>query len=128
MARNNHKKDQPQRQDWKPHWVLDTLHKAWLVIFATAKVALGAVATVVLIGVVCVFAFLGILGEYLENDILPSASLVLEDYDMDSPSYVYNVNENGEIEIAEAPKRRVTAETAQPARRVTTEYKIVSDN
>ena len=99
MARNNHKKDQPQRQDWKPHWVLDTLHKAWLVIFATAKVALGAVATVVLIGVVCVFAFLGILGEYLENDILPSASLVLEDYDMDSPSYVYNVNENGEIEL-----------------------------
>ena len=47
----------------------------------------------------------------------------------DSAKAIENLaNENGEIEIAEAPKRRVTAETTQPARRVTTEYKIVSDN
>ncbi|MBR5248454.1 MAG: transglycosylase domain-containing protein, partial [Lachnospiraceae bacterium] len=99
MARDNRKKDQPQRQEWKPHWVLRCLHKAWMVIFTSAKVAFGAAATVALIGVVCIFAFLGILGEYLENDILPSASLVLEEYDMDSPSYVYSVNENGDIEL-----------------------------
>ncbi len=99
MARDYRKKDQPQRQEWKPHWVLSALHKAWLVVFASAKIAIGAAATVALICVVCVFSFLGILGEYLENDILPSASVVLEEYDMDSPSYVYSVNEQGEIEL-----------------------------
>lgn len=39
-------------------------------------------------------------------------------------------NENGEVEIVEAPKRRVSAETAsdKPARRTTPEYKVISDN
>jgi hypothetical protein len=39
-------------------------------------------------------------------------------------------NENGEIEVAATPKRRVVSEEApqQPARRVPTEYKVISDN
>ena len=39
-------------------------------------------------------------------------------------------NEDGEIQVASTPKRRVSseAETGKPARRTTPEYKIVSDN
>lgn len=87
------------RQDWQPHWVLNLLYKIWMGVFAGIKVAIGAVATVLLICVVCAFAVVNILGEYLETDILPTANLVLENYEMDAPSYVYSVNEAGEIEV-----------------------------
>lgn len=40
-----------------------------------------------------------------------------------------SLNEEGELQVAAAPKRRVTTETASnPQRRVTTEYKIISEN
>lgn len=88
----------PQRQNWKPHWSIQTLYKIWMAIFACIKVAVGAASTVLLILVVCGFVCAGVLADYLETDILPTASLVLEDYELDSPSYVYSVNSNGEIE------------------------------
>ena len=97
MAEKN-KKIKPERQDWKPHWSLDVLYKIWRVIFTTAKIALGAAATVLLIVVVCGIVLMGVLGNYLEEEILPSASLVLENYDMDEPSYIYFVNSQGQIE------------------------------
>lgn len=99
MFEKNNKKDKPVRQDWKPHWSLSTIYRIWMVVFSALKIVAGAFATVLLIGIVCAFVFVGILGDYLESDILPSASLVLENYDMDAPSYVYNVNEAGEIEV-----------------------------
>jgi len=46
-----------------------------------------------------VFSVAGVLGDYLENDILPTADLVLENYEMDAPSYVYSVNDKGEIAV-----------------------------
>ncbi|MBO5317005.1 MAG: transglycosylase domain-containing protein, partial [Oscillospiraceae bacterium] len=59
---------------------------------------IGAAATVLLIVLACGFVLAGALGDYLEQDILPSAGLVLENYDMDSPSYIYYVDENGDIQ------------------------------
>lgn len=92
-------KKMEDRQDWKPHWFLSLLYKIWKVVFAAAKIALGAAATVLLICFVCAFVFVGVLGDYLESDILPSAGLVLENYEMDAPSYVYSVTEDGQIKI-----------------------------
>ena len=88
-----------QRQDWKPHWSFEMVHKVWMIVFTCIKVVAGALATVLLIGVVCAFSFAGILGDYLENDILPTADLVLENYEMDAPSYLYSANDKGEIEL-----------------------------
>ena len=98
MSFKKKQNNNPRRQDWKPHWSLETLLKIWKVVFACLKVAAGAAATVVLILVVCGFVCGGILADYLETDIIPTASLILEDYEMDSPSYVYSVNSEGEIE------------------------------
>ena len=41
-----------------------------------------------------------------------------------------SIDENGELNVAAAPKRRVAASTEEPApaRRATTQYKIISDN
>ena len=37
-------------------------------------------------------------------------------------------DENGELKVANTPKRRVAAEVDKPARRVANEYKILSEN
>lgn len=89
---------QEVHQNWeKPQW-MKVLLKVWSVIFTVIKVGLGATVTVGLIGAVCCFVLVGVLADYLEKDILPTASLVLEDYVMDSPSHVYSVNSDGKIE------------------------------
>jgi len=87
------------RGSWDGRKLMQILYRVWMVIFAAAKIAIGAACTVLLIGLVCCFVLMGILGDYLESDILPSAGLVLENYDMDEPSYIYCVDSEGEIEL-----------------------------
>ena len=97
MAKN--KKNQPERQQWNPPAWLNVIYKIWMVVFTLFKIGVGAVSTVALIGVVCAFAFAGVLGEYLESDILPNAHCVLESYELAAPSTVYCVNESGQIQV-----------------------------
>ena len=93
------RKVKAERQDWKPHWFLSLLLKIWMAVFTAAKIAIGAVATVVMICLVCGLVFVGLLGDYLQNDVYPEADLVLENYDSDESSFIYCVNEDGEIEL-----------------------------
>ena len=91
------KKKEP-RQSWKPHWIPDTLYKIWLAVFGVLKIAVGALATVLLIVVVCGFVFVGILGDYLQDDILPDSEMVMENYDMDETSFIHYVDSEGNIQ------------------------------
>lgn len=68
-------------------------------LLTVVKIAVGAMATVFLIGVVCAFSVLGVLGTYLETEILPDANVVLEGYELDAPSTVYCVNDAGQIQV-----------------------------
>lgn len=86
------------RQFWKPHWLPNALYKLWLAIFAAFKIAMGALATVLMIVVVCAFVFIGILGDYLQEDILPDSEMVKENYDMDETSFIHYVDSNGNIQ------------------------------
>ena len=101
MAENKKKKraQKPERQDWKPHWTLMLLYKLWMLIFGSVKLVIGAVATVLIICIICGIVFMGTLGDYLENDILPSAGMNLDDYDLDQTSTLYYVDSNGDIQI-----------------------------
>ena len=88
------------RQHWNPHWIVKILYGAWMTLFTAAKVALGALATVLLIVLVCGFVFVGILGDYLEEDVLPdSASYEFNIADKEQTSYVYYVDKNGDIQL-----------------------------
>lgn len=93
------RQDALERQDWKPHWGILLAYRVWMVLFSAIKICVGAFATVALIGIVCIFSFMGVLGEYLETDILPDANVVLESYELDAPSTVYCVNDNGQIQV-----------------------------
>lgn len=96
-GKNTQKRKEP-RQSWKPHWVPDTIYKIWLALFAVFKVAMGAAATVLLIVVVCGFVFVGILGDYLETDILPDSEMVKDNYEMDETSFIHYVDAQGNIQ------------------------------
>jgi len=95
---NNHKKGRP-RQKWDPHWSLKILYGLWSAALAAVKIALGAVATVLLICVVCGFVFVGILGNYLQGDVLPEAYYNMENANLDQTSFVYYVDDDGNIQL-----------------------------
>ena len=96
----NNKKKKAPRQEWKPHWTLMLLQKLWMLVFTCFKIAVGAAATVLMIVVVCLFVFVGILGDYLQDDILPDAAVesIMEGYDHEQNSYMYYVDSNGDIQ------------------------------
>ncbi len=88
------------RQKWNPHWIVKLLYGAWMTAFSLFKIALGAVATVLMIVLVCGFVFVGILGDYLEEDVLPeSASYEFNIADQEQTSYAYYVDNNGDIQL-----------------------------
>ena len=67
--------------------------KIWKVAFACLKIGLGAALTVAMIFVVCMFVFVSIVAGYLEDDILPNASISLGDHAMEQKSYLYYVDD-----------------------------------
>ena len=98
---DNHfdKKNKKPRQEWNPHWILKLLYGLWVASWGIVKIAAGAVATVLLVCVVCVFVFVGILGGYLEQDILPEAYYTLDNAALGQTSYAYYVDSNGDIQM-----------------------------
>ena len=91
------KKQKPARQNWKPNFILRVLYAAWRVAFGGFKIAVGAAGTVLMIGVICAFVFAGVLGDYLQDDILPMADIDIDNYDLAQNSYLYYVDDNGQI-------------------------------
>lgn len=93
------KQVRPQRQQWQPNILVQLLYRAWMVVFGVVKIALGAAATVVIILGMCMLAFAGALGDYLQNDIMPQAGMNLEEFSLDQSSFVYYTNSDGEIQL-----------------------------
>lgn len=69
------------------------------IFYSVFKVLFGAFVTVLLIGIVCGFVFAGILGDYLQEDILPMAGMNIEDVEMEKNSVMYYVDKNGDIQV-----------------------------
>lgn len=87
------------RQSWTPNRFLQVSKGIWTGIYSALKIAVGAAATVVLIGIVCLFAFIGLLATYLETDIMPNSDVTLEGFEQNGNSMVYYVDSNGDIQI-----------------------------
>ncbi|MBQ8834711.1 MAG: transglycosylase domain-containing protein [Oscillospiraceae bacterium] len=93
------RREKKPRQEWDPHWLLKLLYTLVSVAFSVVKIAIGAAATVLMIIVVCGVVFVGILGDYLQEDILPEAqNWSIEDYGMEETSFLYYVDKNGDIQ------------------------------
>ncbi len=95
-------KTRKARQEWKPIWLLRILYGAWMAAFSAFKIAVGALATVLLIVLVCGLVFVGILGDYLQNDILlQSQSYELNISDLDQTSSVFALDAQGNIQLVQ---------------------------
>ncbi len=105
MAEEKKRTEKPARQEWNPHWSVRLLHRIWMVLFTAAKVALGALATVLVIGSVCGLVFAWILGDYLQNDVLPFANVDPGAVDDDLNSFIYVIDGDGHIQ----EQRRINA-------------------
>lgn len=92
------RREKPLRQNWKPNFFLKVLYAVWRVAFGAFKIALGAAGTVLIAVVVCAFVFAGVLGDYLQDDVLPMADVDIENYDLEQNSYLYYVDSNGQIQ------------------------------
>ncbi len=99
MTDNENRNDKMQPQNWKPHWFVRALYRIWRIAFSALKVAGGALATVLLIGIVCGFVFMDVLGGYLQDEIIPKAEVNLDDYALDKTSYIYCLDDKGDIQI-----------------------------
>ena len=87
------------RQEWDPHWLLKLCYTALSAAWSLVKIAIGAAATVLLIVLISGTVFVGILGNYLQDDILTeAANWSLEDYDLERTSFIYYVDNNGDIQ------------------------------
>lgn len=97
LERFRRRKNAP-RQDWKPNPVLRVLYAVWRVAFGGFKIALGAAATVAMIVAICGFVFVGVLGDYLQEDILPMADFSFDDHELEQNSSMYYIDNNGQIQ------------------------------
>ncbi len=97
MANENHNEGKRRvfRQSWKMNPWLKFCHGAWMGVYSVIKIALGALAAVLMIAAVCAVVFVGQLGRYLENDILGQANMQLEGFDKDLTSFAYYIDSNG---------------------------------
>lgn len=107
MADEKKRRAKRVRQEWVPHWTLRLLHRLWLLLFTVFKVALGAAATVVMICFICAVVFAGVLGDYLQDDIMPLSGLDLSNVTTKQNSYLYYVDSDGNIQQS----RRIYADT-----------------
>ncbi len=99
MAENNERRKKAQPQNWVPHPALRVLYRAWRIGYSAVKILLGVVATVLVIGIVCGFVFVNFLGDYLQEDIMSKAEMNLDDYNLEKTSFIYCVDDNGELQI-----------------------------
>ena len=101
MAENNFfkRRRKKPRQEWDPHWLIKLLYTAFSAAMSLVKIAIGAAATVMLILLICGAVFVGTLGDYLQDDILKEAgNWSMEDYDLERTSFIYYVDNNGDIQ------------------------------
>ena len=97
--RNHEQKRRVSRQNWKPGRFLAILRGLWTGVYSVLKIAMGALATVLLIGIVCGFIFVWTLGDYLEGEIAPQAGVQLEGFDLNEPSYLYYMDSSGNLQV-----------------------------
>ena len=99
MANEEKRQKRGDRQQWRPNLITWLIYRIWRIGLSVLKVAAGVVATLLLILVVCGFVVVGVLGDYLQDDIMPMAEMNLEDYDLDKTSYIYCYDDNGSVQI-----------------------------
>ncbi len=108
----NGRKKKVTRQSWKPNRALTVLHGLWVALYSVLKIVMGALITVFVIAGICVVVFVGTLGDYLENDVLPDAVVDLDSFAAGQNSIMYYIDENGDPQVLQKLYANVNTERA----------------
>ena len=92
------RKNKPERQEWQPHALIQLLRGVLGAALSVLKIAIGGVVTVALVLIVCCIVVAGAAADYLEQDVIPNASLYEDDFDLDQTSFLYYLDANGDIQ------------------------------
>jgi len=99
MAKDNQQhRRKVTRQSWKLTGLPAIAHALWIAFYSVLKIVLGALATVIVIGGVCLVVFLGTLGDYLQDDIIPNSNVSLDGFELNQNSVVYYLDADGNIQ------------------------------
>ena len=113
MAKENQERRRKvTRQSWKLTGLPAFMRALWIAFYSVLKIVLGAVATVIVIGGVCLVVFVGTLGDYLQDDIIPNSNVSLDGFDLDQNSVVYYLDANGNIETLQKLHAQTTSSRA----------------
>lgn len=98
------------RQSWNPPKSVRVLHGFWMGAYTLFKIVCGALITVLAITAICLFAFVGLLADYLDSDdIIDKAQMVSDDFVQSGNSVMYYRDSNGDIQVLQ----RLHAETEE---------------
>lgn len=80
-----------------PLW-MRVLGGVWSVIWTAVKVALGAAGVALAVVFITGGIFACLLGNYLQDDVIPNADFDVESFDLDQTSFIYYVDSNNKIQ------------------------------
>ena len=92
------RKNKLERQDWKPNAIIQVLRGALAAAMTVLKLAIGGVVTAALVLIICCIVVAGAAADYLEQDVIPNASMYEDDFNLDQTSFIYYVDQNGDIQ------------------------------
>ena len=92
------RKNKPERQDWKPNAIILVLRGALAAAMTVLKLTIGGVVTAALVLIICCIVVAGAAADYLEQDVIPNASMYEDDFNLDQTSFIYYVDQNGDIQ------------------------------
>ena len=88
------------RQSWKPSKPVLVLQGSWKVAYSVIKIILAALATVLAITAICLFAFVTLLADYLQSPaIMDNTEVVIGDFDQTGNSVMYYRDSDGQIQV-----------------------------
>ena len=92
------RKKKTERQEWKPHAVIQVLRGLLEAALSVLKIGIGGIVTVLLVVAVCCIVVVGAAGDYLEQDVIPGITFDAEDFSLDQTSFIYYFDHIGEIQ------------------------------
>lgn len=105
---NNKEISRVTRQSWIPPKSLRVLHGFWNAAYSVIKILAGALVTVLAITAICLFAFVGLLADYLDSEtIAGNSEVVMGDFDQSGNTVMYYRDADGNIQVLQ----RLHAET-----------------
>lgn len=97
MARRKRKTEQPDVMYQAPLG-LRIAYRIWMFLWTLAKIAIGVGGIVVAAVAVTGIIFVCLLGNYLQEDVIPNADFNVEGYKLDQTSFIY-YKDQGEVKL-----------------------------